>query len=81
MVVESFGLANFITGGWSLATTLARSQPLGAAVVLLLLSDLTLAGFGALIDCWESRRDRKLKQNSAARNAATPPACGAEPAP
>jgi hypothetical protein len=65
MVVESFGLANFITGGWSLATTLARSQPLGAAVALLLLSDLTLATFGALVDRWESRRDRKLKQRHA----------------
>jgi hypothetical protein len=81
MVVESFGLANFITGGWSLATTLARSQPLGAAVVLLLLSDLTLAAFGALADRWESGRNSKLKRLQAARNAATPPACGAEPAP
>lgn len=81
MVVESFGLANFITGGWSLITTLARSQPLGAAVVLLLLADLTLAAFGALADRWESGRGCKLKERQATRNAATPPAYGAEPAP
>jgi hypothetical protein len=81
MVVESLGLANFITGGWSLATTLARSQPLGAAVVLLLLADLTLAAFGALADRWESGGDRKVKDHPANRNAAAPPACGAEPAP
>ena len=81
MVVESFNLADQIVSAWSLTTTLARSQPLGAAIVLVLLSDAALTALGGVADRWEAAAERRFKRRQASRSAATPPAYGAEPAP
>lgn len=65
---------------WNLVVALARGQPLGALIILILLADGVLSVAGALLDRWEAAARRRPvipPCAPASRSDATPPACGA----
>lgn len=74
MIVEGLSIAAGAAAVWDLTRDLARSQPLGAVVVLIFAADVVFNAAGALLDRWEAA-DPRLSS----RKAAAPPACAAEP--
>lgn len=77
MIVEGMGVIEQAAALWELATALARGQPVGAAIVLLLLADGVFAAAGAVLDRWESGGARRIKPVRSSRSEPPPPACAA----
>lgn len=74
MIVEGLSVASQAAAVWDLLRDLARSQPLGAAVVLIFAADAVFSLAGALLDRWEAADPHR-----SSRKAAAPPACAVEP--